>query len=151
MIRDRTVYHVLAYIIYIHSPLLTFYGNGSCGSYDNDSPAGLTTHGFSCDGSPDGQELYDQLTSACGADWQQAAGFRGLKGNIYWLSQDIIAATLPKTNSNFAPENRSGPKRKRESTPTIHFQVRTVSFREGRSCVLSDDICRNKWYLKSHQ
>ena len=41
------------------------------------------------------------------------------------------ADTLPETNSNFAPENRPGPKRKRESIPTIHFQVRTVSFREG--------------------
>ncbi len=30
-----------------------------------------------------------------------------------------------------APENRVFPKRKRESVPTIHFQGRTVSFREG--------------------
>ena len=29
------------------------------------------------------------------------------------------------------PENRPTRKRKRESIPTIHFQVRTVSFREG--------------------
>ena len=33
--------------------------------------------------------------------------------------------TLPKTNV-FAPENRPGPKRKRESIPTIHFQVRKL-------------------------
>lgn len=40
-----------------------------------DSLAGLTPHGFSFDqsGWTDGQELYDQLTNACGADWQQAA------------------------------------------------------------------------------
>ncbi len=44
--------------------------------------------------------------------------------------------TVPSTNSEFTPENRPGPPpkgniRKRESIPTIHFQVRTVSFREG--------------------
>ncbi len=33
--------------------------------------------------------------------------------------------TLPETNSKFAPENRPGPKRKRESPPIIHFQVQT--------------------------
>ena len=32
--------------------------------------------------------------------------------------------------TDFAPENRPGPKRK-DHLPTIHFQVRTVSFREG--------------------
>jgi len=32
--------------------------------------------------------------------------------------------TLPETNSNFAPENKPKPKRKRESIPTIHFQGR---------------------------
>ena len=37
--------------------------------------------------------------------------------------------TLPETN--IAPENR--PSRKETGIPTIHFQVRTVSFREGRS------------------
>ncbi len=37
--------------------------------------------------------------------------------------------TLPETNM-FAPENR--PSQKEISIPTIHFQVRTVSFREGR-------------------
>ncbi len=37
----------------------------------------------------------------------------------------------PKTNSHFAPENGPGPKRKRKSIPTIHFQVQFVSFREG--------------------
>ena len=35
--------------------------------------------------------------------------------------------TLPETN--IAPENRSS--QKETSIPTIHFQVRTVSFREG--------------------
>ena len=39
--------------------------------------------------------------------------------------------TLPETNGKFAPENWPGPKRKRESIPTIHFQRRAVSFREG--------------------
>ena len=36
--------------------------------------------------------------------------------------------TLPETN--ITPENGPGPKRKGESLPTIHFQVRAVSFRE---------------------
>ena len=35
---------------------------------------------------------------------------------------------LPKTN--IAPEN--GPSQKETRIPTIHFQVRTLSFREGR-------------------
>ena len=34
--------------------------------------------------------------------------------------------TLPETNSNFAPENR--PSQKENCIPTIHFQVRYVSF-----------------------
>jgi len=37
--------------------------------------------------------------------------------------------TLPETN--IAPENR--PSQKETSIPTIHFQVQTVSFREGNS------------------
>ena len=37
--------------------------------------------------------------------------------------------TLPKTN--IAPENK--PSQKENHLPTIHFQVRTVSFREGIS------------------
>ena len=40
-------------------------------------------------------------------------------------------ATLPETNSHFAPENRPKPKRKLYSLPIIHFQGRAVSFREG--------------------
>ena len=40
-------------------------------------------------------------------------------------------STLPETN--IAPEN--GPSQKETSIPTIHFQVRTVSFREGNSSV----------------
>ena len=31
--------------------------------------------------------------------------------------------------SHFAPENRPGPKRKRESLPTIHVQAQAVSFK----------------------
>ena len=41
------------------------------------------------------------------------------------LSRSIYTAV----NSQFAPENR--PSQKEISVPTIHFQVRTVSFREG--------------------
>ena len=40
--------------------------------------------------------------------------------------------TLPETNGLLAPEHRPGPKRKFH-LPTINFQVRTVSFREGNS------------------
>ena len=39
--------------------------------------------------------------------------------------------TLPETNTS--PLQIGHPKRKRESIATIHFQVRTVSFREGRT------------------
>ena len=40
--------------------------------------------------------------------------------------------TLPETNSFSAPENRPKHKRKWPRIPSIHFQVRTVSFREGK-------------------
>ena len=46
--------------------------------------------------------------------------------------KDAVLHTLPETNSKFAPANRPGPK-KETSIPTIHFRVRTVSFREGSS------------------
>ena len=39
----------------------------------------------------------------------------------------LITTTLPETN--IAPEDR--PSQKETSIPIIHFQVRTVSFREG--------------------
>ena len=38
--------------------------------------------------------------------------------------------TLPGTNSKFAPEKMAGPKGN-DRLPTIDFQGRTVSFREG--------------------
>ena len=51
--------------------------------------------------------------------------------SVIWISSKSeskgIGNTLPKTN--IAPENR--PSKKETSIPTIHFQVRTVSFREG--------------------
>ena len=37
--------------------------------------------------------------------------------------------TLPQTH--IAPENGPGPKKETIRIPTIHFQVRTVSFRGG--------------------
>ena len=43
--------------------------------------------------------------------------------------------TLPETN--LVPENRPKPTRKRTSIPTIHLQVRTLSFREGNSLIAS--------------
>ena len=49
------------------------------------------------------------------------------EGQYTWIFQRVL--TLPETNSKFAPENR--PFQKESSLPTIHFQVRTVSFREG--------------------
>ena len=42
---------------------------------------------------------------------------------------EIIWHTFPETN--IAPENR--PAQKETSIPTIHFQVRAVSFREGNT------------------
>ena len=39
----------------------------------------------------------------------------------------LVYLTLPETN--MAPENR--PSQKETSIPTIHFQMRAVSFREG--------------------
>ena len=51
-------------------------------------------------------------------------------GKLTWnlkLIQLKSKLTLPETN--VAPENR--PSQKESSIPTIHFQVQTVSFREG--------------------
>ena len=56
--------------------------------------------------------------------------FGGALG-IFWTHQHTyktILFTLPKTK--IAPENR--PSQKETSIPTIHFQVRAVSFREGK-------------------
>ncbi len=50
--------------------------------------------------------------------------FRGTRNNHWWPGIPSLKLTAK------APANRSKPKRKRESIPTIHFQVRTVSFRE---------------------
>ena len=47
--------------------------------------------------------------------------------------------TLPETN--IAPENR--PSLKETSLPTIHFQVRAVSFREGISVYICSHILAN--------
>ncbi len=58
--------------------------------------------------------------------FQEAGSFR----KLYLSGRNPHGFTLPETNI-FAPENRPKvPKRKRESIPTIHFQGRTVSFRE---------------------
>ena len=52
-------------------------------------------------------------------------------GQLYLVSREFLF-TLPKTN--IAPEN--GPKPKKESSfPNINFQVRAVSFREGRKII----------------
>jgi len=40
-------------------------------------------------------------------------------------------STLPETN--ISPENRPGPQIGKDRIPTIHFQRRAVSFREGKS------------------
>ena len=45
------------------------------------------------------------------------------------IGQQTLLSTLPETN--IAPENR--PSQKESSLPTIHFQGRTLSFREGNS------------------
>ena len=55
----------------------------------------------------------------------------------FWEKPDFCEITLPKTN--IAPENR--PSQKETSIPTIHFQVRTVSFREGTLSQL--EVARN--------
>ncbi len=51
--------------------------------------------------------------------------------NVDKLSLIWILKTYPPESNIFAPENRPGPK-KRFHFPTIHFQVRTVSYREGK-------------------
>ena len=66
-----------------------------------------------------------------------------------------VEITLPKTNSHFAPEKWPKPKRKRESIPTILFQVRTVSFREGiqkdhPSKFESGETLESKYFKKYH-
>ena len=58
--------------------------------------------------------------------------------------------TLPETN--IAPENR--PSQKETSIPTIHFQVQTVSFREGNSVTQISllhpaSMCKKKKHLPS--
>ena len=45
------------------------------------------------------------------------------------VENPTIRENYPPQNSQFAPENGPKPKRKRPRLPTIHFQVRTVSFR----------------------
>ena len=54
-----------------------------------------------------------------------------LKQLTFWRESGLRfhPFTLPKTN--IVPENR--PSQKGTSIPTIHFQVRAVSFREGKS------------------
>ena len=56
-----------------------------------------------------------------GSSWEQK----------WWFSQIWYSLKLTAN----APENRPGPKRKRESLPTIHVQGRSVSFREGIWCI----------------
>ena len=56
-----------------------------------------------------------------GSSWEQKLWFSQI-----WYSLKLTAN---------APENRPGPKRKRESLPTIHVQGRSVSFREGIWCI----------------
>ena len=45
------------------------------------------------------------------------------------IQDPIFTGTLPRTKSKFTPGNR--PFQKETSIPTIHFRVRTDSFREG--------------------
>ena len=52
-------------------------------------------------------------------------------GQLYLVSREFLF-TLPKTN--IAPENGTKPK-KESSFPNINFQVRAVSFREGRKMI----------------
>ena len=58
-----------------------------------------------------------------------------------WADNKIMAHSNPTgcylPNSKFAPENGPKPKRKLTRLPSIHFQVRTVSFRsEGKAIVI---------------
>ena len=73
--------------------------------------------------------------------FRRAGGRKGrLPGIIYLVLMfpKLLRDTLRETN--IALENRPGPKRKRESLPTIHFQGRTVSFRDGISLHSKLDI-----------
>ena len=53
------------------------------------------------------------------------------RGQTPIITESVKVYSL-ETNSQFAPGVFPGPKRKRESLPTIHFQGRTVSFREDK-------------------
>ena len=55
---------------------------------------------------------------------------RGLGSNMDPRWGELVWSTLPEANGS-PPENRPKPNRKGESIPTIHFQGRSVSFREG--------------------
>ncbi len=54
--------------------------------------------------------------------------------NLLLTSWDIQVHPL-KLTASLPLKIGKLPKRKRESTPTIHFQVQFVSFREGKGCL----------------
>ena len=92
--------------------------HGSCQGFVAVAPFFVFFWGYSLDLSPlPGPRMFSSL-----------AGLLGI-ASLQWdfFSLKIADDTLPETN--IAPENR--PSQKESSIPTIHFQVRAVSFREG--------------------
>ena len=72
------------------------------------------------------------LGTWCGKEWIFHVFFGGRNACVGDSKYDEVHSLELTAN---APENRPGPKRKRESIPTIQFQVRkAVSFREGNDC-----------------
>ena len=82
--------------------------------------------------------------------WKLRKNYTEHGGNQQTYSE--ASTTLPETNSEFTPENRLGPHRKFH-LPTIHFQGRTLSFRErktsGMIACLLREIARRSHILCS--
>ncbi len=64
--------------------------------------------------------------------------------NVEEVKQEV-KPTLPETN--IAPEN--GPSQKETSIPNINFQLRTVSFREGKLRNMQE-LLQAQWILEFH-
>ena len=83
--------------------------------------------------------------------WQKGSVNTALQGFFWggkWPSWMLAWHRLPETNSS--PLKIGHAKRKRESIPTIHFQVQTVSLPEGTSQNPKHDefqSCLAQWHV----
>ena len=78
------------------------------------------------------------IAGSCGSFCNKCMPFL-FETEVENLNQKKLGSTLPKTNNQFTPENRSGP-RKETSLSTIHFQVRMLV--SGRVIVILPAGCR---------